>query len=148
MTDQGGPGSGASSVATDDAPTGPSTRWSVSVVGEGRAFRCPEDQTVLRQMASLGLRQLPIGCRGGGCGVCRVRVLSGDYDTGRMSRLHVSEQEAEDGMALSCRVYPRSDLVVEHDESPHVKTKPGPIQAATPFRWPGLPGPKTPARRG
>lgn len=143
MTLLEGPGSGAASVSTDAAPAGPPPRWSVSVVGEDRTFRCPADQTVLRHMASLGLHHLPIGCRGGGCGVCRVKVLSGDYDTGRMSRRHVSEQEANDGLALSCRVYPRSDLVVEHDESPNAKTTPGPTQAVTPFRWPGLSGPAT-----
>ena len=27
-------------------------------------------------------RRLPVGCRRGGCGVCRVRVLSGEYRFG------------------------------------------------------------------
>ncbi len=59
------------------------------------------------------LEAIPVGCRGGGCGVCRIRVLSGDYETQKMSRKHVRPEDQAIGMALACRVYPRSDLTVE-----------------------------------
>jgi ferredoxin len=57
-------------------------------------------------------RSIPVGCRGGGCGVCRVRVVSGDYTTMRMSRAHVTEADEEAGIALACRLLPSSDIVV------------------------------------
>ncbi len=56
---------------------------------------------------------LRIGCRRGGCGVCRVRVLDGIFDTGPMSAVHVSADDREAGVALACCIYPRSDLVLQ-----------------------------------
>ena len=63
-------------------------------------------------MKQAGVRVTVIGCRGGGCGVCRVRVLEGEYHTSPMSREHVSEAEQEAGYALGCCLFPRSDLVL------------------------------------
>jgi ferredoxin len=55
-------------------------------------------------------RKLPVGCRRGGCGVCRVRVLDGEYRCEPMSRAHVSEADQAAGLVLSCSIYPLSDL--------------------------------------
>ncbi len=55
-------------------------------------------------------QRLPVGCRRGGCGICRARVLSGQYRTSPMSRAHVSAQDEENGLILACSVYPLSDL--------------------------------------
>ena len=43
-------------------------------------------------------RRLPVGCRRGGCGVCRVRVLEGDYRSDPMSRTHVSVEDEAGGL--------------------------------------------------
>lgn len=64
-------------------------------------------------MASSGARAVPVGCRGGGCGICRIRVLSGEVERGAMSRSHVTIEEERQGFALACRLFPRSDLVIE-----------------------------------
>ena len=61
---------------------------------------------------------IPVGCRGGGCGVCRVRVLSGEYATKRMSRAHVSEADEAEGVVLACRLLPASDIVVVPEPGP------------------------------
>jgi ferredoxin len=63
-------------------------------------------------MVARGVRAIPVGCRGGGCGVCRVQVVSGDYETRRMSRRHVSEEDEAAGYALACRLIALGDLVV------------------------------------
>ena len=73
-------------------------------------FSCPAHERVLVAMERQGLRQLPVGCRGGGCGVCRVRVTSGRYRTGRMSRAHVSTGDEAAGIALACQLMPETDL--------------------------------------
>jgi ferredoxin len=65
-----------------------------------------------RQKLSL----VPVGCRGGGCGICRVRVIEGTYRTGKMSRRHVSEEDLAKGYALACRLYPTSDLVLVYEQ--------------------------------
>ncbi|WP_237717053.1 2Fe-2S iron-sulfur cluster-binding protein [Cupriavidus basilensis] len=44
-------------------------------------------------MEALGKRGIPAGCRGGGCGVCKVRIEAGRYHTAKMSRACLSEAE-------------------------------------------------------
>jgi ferredoxin len=60
-----------------------------------------------------GLAALPVGCRRGGCGVCKVRLLEGEIQAEPMSRAHVGPAERAAGWALACRIRPRSDLVLE-----------------------------------
>lgn len=55
---------------------------------------------------------IQIGCRGGGCGVCRVQVLEGGYTTGPMSRRFVSPEDQQKRFALACKTFPSTDLVV------------------------------------
>jgi ferredoxin len=61
-------------------------------------------------MESLGKKGIPVGCRGGGCGVCKVQVLSGSYTKRVMSREHVSEHDEAQGCVLACRVRPNSSI--------------------------------------
>jgi ferredoxin len=68
---------------------------------------------VLHALARIRQDLVPVGCRGGGCGVCRVRVISGEYFAKRMSRAHVSADDEVGGIALACRIWPRSDIEVE-----------------------------------
>lgn len=67
---------------------------------------------MLIAMENQGLRHIPIGCRGGGCGTCRVIVASGSYRTRKMSRAQVSEEQECAGFALACRLIPESDLTL------------------------------------
>lgn len=76
-------------------------------------FACPEDEKVLIAMERLGRDDIFVGCRGGGCGICKVRVVSGAYRAGKMSKLQVSDEEAAAGYALACRIYPLADLQIE-----------------------------------
>ena len=55
---------------------------------------------------------IQVGCRGGGCGVCRVQVLAGPYEGRRMSRRFVSEADQQAGLALACRTTAMGDLTV------------------------------------
>ena len=73
-------------------------------------YDCSDEQTVLRGMEKLGIKGIPVGCRGGGCGVCKVHVLDGLYTTKKMSRAHISENEEAAGYVLACRCMPDSDL--------------------------------------
>ena len=80
---------------------------------EGAEFDCGEDERVLIAMERCGGGGIEVGCRGGGCGICRIRVVSGDYKTGKMSRSRISNQDEAAGLVLACRLYPRSDLILE-----------------------------------
>ena len=73
-------------------------------------YQTSSEQTLLAGMERLGKRGIPVGCRGGGCGVCKVRINQGDYYCKKMSRAHVSVEEQEQGYVLACRCLPRSDI--------------------------------------
>lgn len=77
----------------------------------GERYDCDERETVLNGMARLGRKGIPLGCRGGGCGVCKVQVTSGDYCQSRpMSRQHASADEQAHGVVLACCIQAHSDL--------------------------------------
>ena len=79
----------------------------------GTSFTCLEDEFLLEAMIRARSGPVHYGCFGGGCGICKMRIVSGSYVVDKhMSRAHVSEQEEEDGIALICCVKPRSDLTL------------------------------------
>lgn len=97
----------------------PDHRHRVTIRDNGGSFTCGADDRVLIAMEKGGKADIPVGCRGGGCGVCRVRVLEGAFETGPMSKRHVGPDEKARGLALACRLYPRGDLLLALDVSPH-----------------------------
>ena len=80
---------------------------------ETEQFDVVADNRLLQEMIAHRCAAIPVGCRGGGCGVCRVRIVAGTYTTRRMSRRHVSEVDEAEGLALACRVIPTSDITVQ-----------------------------------
>jgi ferredoxin len=84
--------------------------FKIEIEETGETFPCAEGQTVLRGMAALGRRGIPVGCQGGGCGICRVEVLAGEYSARVMSRDHISKEDEQQGRVLACRITPVSDM--------------------------------------
>lgn len=85
-------------------------RFSIQINDTGETFACSIGQSLLQGMEGLGKRGIPVGCRGGGCGVCKVHILAGSYRSAKMSRACVTEAEIADGIVLACKVFPTSDL--------------------------------------
>ncbi|GAA6526171.1 2Fe-2S iron-sulfur cluster-binding protein [Intrasporangium sp. DVR] len=55
-----------------------------------------------------------IGCRRGGCAICKVDVLDGDFSYDHpVADTVISDEERTDGTCLSCRAVPHSDLTIE-----------------------------------
>ena len=86
------------------------TYHTITLDETGESYRCASFRSVLEGMETLGRKGIPVGCRNGGCGVCKIRVIEGDYTRRVMSREHVSVTEEDAGHALSCRILPTSDL--------------------------------------
>lgn len=87
-------------------------RFAVTIEDSGERVACADNDNVLRAMEALGRKGIPVGCRGGGCGVCKVQVTGGAYHTRKMSRACVTEAEEADGVVLACKLFPESDLSV------------------------------------
>ncbi|MCG7912909.1 MAG: 2Fe-2S iron-sulfur cluster-binding protein [Candidatus Thiodiazotropha weberae] len=87
-------------------------RHRVTIENCNETYPCSEQQTLLQGMEQLGKRGIPVGCRGGGCGVCRVQVTSGNFLNAKMSRSVISEADESKRIVLACRCTPTSDLSI------------------------------------
>jgi 3-phenylpropionate/trans-cinnamate dioxygenase ferredoxin reductase subunit len=86
----------------------------VLLVQTGEVYTCREHETLLEGMCRLGRRGIPVGCLGGGCGICKVRVLRGEVvSLGPISRAHVSEEEERQGYTLACRAAAKGAVTLE-----------------------------------
>lgn len=55
-----------------------------------------------------------VGCRRGGCGICKIDVLVGDFSYCRpVADTVITTQERSDGTCLSCRAVPEDDLTIQ-----------------------------------
>jgi CDP-4-dehydro-6-deoxyglucose reductase len=91
----------------------------VRVLPSKREFEARCDEAVL----SAALRQhlnLPHSCKGGSCGTCRVRVLSGRFAYPHGRPVGIDAQEEAAGYALICQARAQDDLVIETREIRHV----------------------------
>jgi ferredoxin len=75
-------------------------------------YDCAPDVTPLRSARDLFI-PFPTGCQRGGCGMCKVKVLSGEYEQDLIRNHDVlSDEEFASGFALACCMTPKSDLEI------------------------------------
>lgn len=86
--------------------------YTVSFSPLGDRVVCRGDETVLTAILRSGAKVV-FGCRGGGCGTCKMRLISGQVEYGRYSAAVLSDEEKAAGAFLSCQARPLSDLTVE-----------------------------------
>src|SRR5690606_777438 len=84
----------------------------IRLINSEEQFHCYTGNSLLEGMQRLSRKGIPVGCRGGGCGICRVQELMGKYNCKKMRREHVNETEMNAGDGLECRLYPERDLEV------------------------------------
>jgi len=85
--------------------------------GKVYALRVPEDRYILQSAEKQGV-ELPFSCRNGACTTCAVRVLSGEIH--QPEAMGLSPQLRQQGYALLCVSYPRSELEVETQDEDEV----------------------------
>lgn len=84
----------------------------VRVLTSGHEFTVESGENVLDAALRQGL-SLPYSCRGGSCGSCKGKLVSGEVDYPRGAPAALSAVEQATGMALFCQARPRGDLVIE-----------------------------------
>lgn len=88
----------------------------VTVLPGGEQVFCPDDDTVLAALFAAGY-SYTVGCRRGGCGICKVTVHEGTASHNRpVACTVVTPEEAEAGVRLSCRAVPAGDITIELHE--------------------------------
>lgn len=54
-----------------------------------------------------------IGCRRGGCAICKVDAIDGEFTYNRpVADTVITEEERRDGTCLSCRAVPTTDMTI------------------------------------
>jgi ferredoxin len=95
-------------VMAEDMPD----TWMVEIDGGSHGFPCRSDQNLLAAMIGARQTRIKVGCRNGGCGVCRIHVTQGRYHCQKMTRSRISESDEAAGIVLACRVLPLSDIAL------------------------------------
>ncbi|HHP7231211.1 MAG TPA: 2Fe-2S iron-sulfur cluster-binding protein [Xenococcaceae cyanobacterium] len=85
--------------------------------GETRTVEVPEDRYILQTAETQGTF-LPFSCRNGACTTCAVKIISGQV--AQPEAMGLSPKLKEQGYALLCVSYPRSDLEVETQDEDEV----------------------------
>ncbi|WP_338447793.1 2Fe-2S iron-sulfur cluster-binding protein [Niallia oryzisoli] len=78
--------------------------------GQHYEYECSPTETPLTA-ARQQFIPIPTGCQRGGCGMCKVKVLSGEYEQ-EPFRSHdaLSDEELAKGFSLACCMTAKSDL--------------------------------------
>jgi ring-1,2-phenylacetyl-CoA epoxidase subunit PaaE len=97
----------------DDAPVGAGTRLTVILDGRSSTLTLPAGTPVL-DGAQRVRPDLPFACKGGVCGTCRARIVTGEATMRRNYALEQSEIDA--GYVLTCQALPKTDeITVDYD---------------------------------
>lgn len=85
--------------------------------GTLHTVQVPVDRYILQTAENQGVN-LPFACRNGACTTCAVRVLAGDIH--QPEAMGLSPKLRDQGYALLCVSYPRSDVQVETQDEDEV----------------------------
>src|SRR4051812_12268509 len=93
----------------------------VTILPDGVHVTAHEDETLLRALARAGLRYR-VGCKRGGCGICKVQLVVGEVSYERPIAPQVlSDDERVEGICLSCRAVPLTNIVIELQEGDRLR---------------------------
>lgn len=85
----------------------------IIVQPSGTEILIDPNETVLAGLQKAGYAYT-VGCRRGGCGICKIDVLDGEFSYCRpVADTVISEEERTDGTCLSCRAVPGDDLTIQ-----------------------------------
>lgn len=85
----------------------------VTIHPTGEVIYLEPGETVLSGLYKAGFAYT-IGCRRGGCAICKVDCRSGEFHYNHpIADSVITEVERHDGTCLTCRAVPETDVVIE-----------------------------------
>jgi len=88
----------------------PAVVYDVSFEKSKKTLRISEDETILEAAIAAGL-DVDYSCQVGGCGACRLRLISGEVEMQEPNCLDQSERDQ--GQRLICIAQPLSDVALD-----------------------------------
>lgn len=77
-----------------------------------QTYSCSPEKDLLKE-ARAQMVKVPYACANGGCGLCKVKVIEGNYKMEAYSKKALTDKERENGHILLCKTYPLSHLQAE-----------------------------------
>ncbi len=85
--------------------------------GTTHTIQVPEDKIILTAAQAAGL-ELPSSCNAGVCTTCAAQIMEGSVE--QSEGMGISTELQQQGYALLCVAYPRSDLKIETEKEDRV----------------------------
>lgn len=93
----------------------------VTILPDGLQVTAADAETVLGALTRAGLRYR-VGCKRGGCGICKVQLVLGEVRYERVVAESVlSDDERVEGICLSCRAVPITNIAIELQEGDRLR---------------------------
>jgi ferredoxin len=93
----------------------------VTILPDGIRVPAQDGDTLLRALSRAGLRYR-VGCKRGGCGICKVQLKLGEVSYERPIAASVlTDDERVEGICLSCRAVPLTNIVIELQEGDRLR---------------------------
>ncbi len=93
----------------------------VSILPDGLKVMAGDDETVLRALGRAGLKYR-VGCKRGGCGICKVHLVLGEIRYERpVADSVLTDDERVQGICLSCRAVPITNIAINLQEGDRLR---------------------------
>ena len=99
-----------STDGTSAKPTSPATGPLVTFSTNNKSSKIHEGQTILELSEELGIG-IEFSCRIGTCGVCKVKMTTGEVDQEVQDAL--DDEDKKNGIILACQAKPKTEVTVE-----------------------------------
>ena len=97
------------------------TGCDVTVLPDGLHVTAVGEETLLRALGRAGLRYR-VGCKRGGCGICKLHLLAGEIRYERpIADTVLTDDERVEGICLSCRAVPITNIAIELQEGDRLR---------------------------
>jgi len=84
--------------------------------GHTPELACPETESLLDAALRQGA-EIPYACKGGGCGLCKIKVKDGEFERRKSSKIALPDSERSMNFTLACKTFPKSDMKIQIDLS-------------------------------
>jgi len=93
----------------------------VTILPDGLQINAAEAETVLKALTRAGLKYR-VGCKRGGCGICKVQLVLGEVRYERpVAESVLSDDQRVAGICLSCRAVPITNIAIELQEGDRLR---------------------------
>ena len=84
----------------------------ITIIPENIELLVSENENILDAALKQKLN-LPHGCKNGGCGACKCKVVSGEIKLETYNKSVLTDEELDQGYTLLCKAHPQSEVILD-----------------------------------